>query len=284
MSKTRILPYRLQTGCHLLYVVLFYFFNAQERPIWVPIAMMGSAIMFEVAVKTLLDKQRTYLFSLASVGVANSIFLNMVGFGAFYWPLFLALFVALLVKYLLRCDGRPIFNPSVVGVIFVAALLPYYGSAAMLAWRGEWSIIALVFFLGSITTILSGTFRLSISYVCSFVFWGMAGILFLRVFECGDLCESSRSFPTLLWPLAIFNFGNILFAFHGIGDPGTAPETRAGQIVFGLALGTLDFWGRMLNLQNSNFVFYVILLLAFAYWRNYRSKFPGEKLLTLLKN
>jgi len=255
-----------QMICHLVYIALSFKIHAQERPL-ILIALMWLFILLIERYFISYKNKTKWDVPIASLVIANSIYLNMEAYGTFYWPFFLAISVALAAKYLLRINGRPIFNPSLIGVLFISAFLPQYGSAAMYAWNNEWIYVAIVFCLGTYITYLAKTILLSYSYIISFLIITFLCSFAVHIFPDTFNFMVPQDAPILLYPLSLFTFGNILFAFHGIGDPSTAPIGTRAKILFGIAMGILDFSLRIAVILVAPFLAYAILLLIFGYFR-----------------
>lgn len=253
----------IQFVCHLIYVILSFKFHAQVRPISLILLMALFVLSFELINSKFIIK-KPFRIPWASIGICNSIYLNMEGYGAYYWPFFLALFVSLCAKYLLRVNNRPIFNPSLVGVFLIATVFPFHGSAAMFSWHNSWMLIALVFVLGTFVTFKAKTIALSLSYIFSYLIFSLSTFGFIYLIKSNFPQIFPDEFLYLAIPFSIFTFGNILFAFHGIGDPSTAPINVKNQIIFGVALGGLDCLLRLFTFLAAPYIAYVILLLVLS--------------------
>lgn len=267
----KINPLYQQMACHLLYIVLAFEIHAQERPVFLILSMWAFILAAEfVFIRRF--KTQGWAYPVASLVICNSIYLNMEAYGTLYWPFFLATAVALVAKYFLRVAGRPVFNPSLIGVLFISTILPQTGSAAMYAWNGDWKYVAIVFCLGAYMTHLSKTIALSFSYIISFMAFSFICSYFAHLIPQIGFFIIPQEVPALLYPLSIFCFGNILFAFHGIGDPSTAPQTRRGQITFGVCMGILDFILRIGVVLVAPFLAYAIMLLVFGFLRLHKTE------------
>lgn len=163
-----------------------------------------------------------------------------------WWVAVLAAVVSILSKYLLRINGKHIFNPSALGIV-VAILVT--GNA----WisPGQWGSGAVIIFgvlsLGFIVTTRVQKLDISIAFLGSF-----AGLLFLRqVLYLG-------------WPMDHFvqsvSTGSLLlFSFFMITDPKTIPNHKLVRIFWGTAIAALAFYLTAFKFMNGAPIFVLVL-------------------------
>lgn len=133
--------------------------------------------------------------------------------------------VAIGSKYLIRVNGKHVFNPANLGLAAALALTDH-------AWvsAGQWgnAALAALFFAAAGTTVVQRAERSDVTWA----FLGFYSALLLgRSWLLGE--------PVAI-PLHRLQSGALLlFAFFMISDPKTAPDSRAGRIVFAalVALG-----------------------------------------------
>jgi Na+-transporting NADH:ubiquinone oxidoreductase subunit NqrB len=132
-------------------------------------------------------------------------------------------------KYLIRFDGRHVFNPSAIGI---AATIILTGQA----WfsPGQWGSGAMIFFLVVLTglTLVSRVHRAGI------------GLVFLGTF-LSLLFARQRLY--LHWPLDFFlhsvSTGSLLvFSFFMITDPKTIPDCSLPRIIWAIVVAALAFY------------------------------------------
>jgi enediyne biosynthesis protein E5 len=136
--------------------------------------------------------------------------------------------LAILSKFVLRLDGKHVFNPA--GFAIVALLL-----VTDQVWisPGQWGtalwFAALVSFLAIL--VLQAARRADIAL---FFLGGHAAFLLGRAAWLGD--------PWTI-PLHQMQSGSLLiFAFFMISDPRTSPDSRVGRLAFALAVAALGHW------------------------------------------
>lgn len=144
------------------------------------------------------------------------------------WLPAIAGFLAIGSKFLLRIDGRHIFNPA--GFAIVVLLLLANG-----VWisPGQWGntvwLASLLVFLAIL--VLQAAQR---SDVALFFLGSHAVLLFVRAIWLGD---------PLAIPLHQLQSGSLLiFTFFMISDPRTTPDARAARLFFALAVAVLGHY------------------------------------------
>lgn len=142
------------------------------------------------------------------------------------WIAALAATIAIASKFIVRWNGKHIWNPTNLGI--VAAILLTQGQA----WvsPGQWGNVA---FFGFLVACLGGLVvnRAARSDVTYAFLGSWMGVLFLRALWLGQ---------THRIPLHQLQNGALLiFAFFMISDPKTTPNARVGRVVFAalVALG-----------------------------------------------
>jgi Na+-transporting NADH:ubiquinone oxidoreductase subunit NqrB len=137
--------------------------------------------------------------------------------------------ITILSKYLIRIEGRHVFNPSALGI---AATITCTGEA----WfnPGQWGSGATIFFLVLLTglTLVSRIHRAGI------------GLVFLGAFM---LFLFLRQMVYLRWPADFFlqsvSTGSLLvFSFFMITDPKTIPDRSLPRIIWAIAVAALAFY------------------------------------------
>ena len=133
--------------------------------------------------------------------------------------------VAIASKFVLRLDGRHIFNPA--GFAIVVLLLT---SSGVWISPGQWGTSV---WLGSLLVFLAILVLRAAqrSDVALFFLGSHAALLFARALWLGD---------PLAIPLHQLQSGSLLiFAFFMISDPRTTPDSRLGRFLFAFAVAVL---------------------------------------------
>jgi len=131
-------------------------------------------------------------------------------------------------KFLLRIDGKHVFNPAGFAIVVLLA-----SPAGVWISPGQWGsavwFAALLSFLAIL--VLHAARR---SDVAIFFLGSHAGLLVARALWLGD---------ALAIPLHQMQSGSLLiFAFFMISDPRTTPDSRLGRFIFALSVAGFAHW------------------------------------------
>jgi Na+-transporting NADH:ubiquinone oxidoreductase subunit NqrB len=125
-------------------------------------------------------------------------------------------------KFLLRIDGRHVFNPTNFGIAVTMA-----ATGAVWVSPGQWGTGTFFAFLmaclGGLVTHRAARSDVTYAFIASY-----ATVLFGRALWLGD--------PLSIPLHQMQNGAFLLFSFFMISDPKTTPESRAGRILFALAV------------------------------------------------
>ncbi|MGE0644052.1 MAG: RnfABCDGE type electron transport complex subunit D [Nitrospira sp.] len=131
----------------------------------------------------------------------------------------LATFIAIASKFVIRWNGKHIFNPTNLALVVVLT--------SSLGWisPGQWGQVAwfgfLLACLGSLVITRAARADVTLAFLVFYL-----GLLVTRALWLGD---------PLTIPLHQIESGALLiFAFFMISDPKTTPDSRAGRILFAL--------------------------------------------------
>lgn len=147
----------------------------------------------------------------------------------YFYIAVLAAFISIISKYIIRINGKHIFNPSALGIVAVIFLTDN-------AWisPGQWgSNIVLLFAvccLGFIITTRVQKLDVSLAFIVTFGF-----LLF------------ARQIIYLGWPLDYFvqsvSTGSLLlFTFFMITDPKTTPNHRWARVAWAMGIAFITFY------------------------------------------
>jgi Na+-transporting NADH:ubiquinone oxidoreductase subunit NqrB len=169
---------------------------------------------------------------ISSLGLCLLLKTNTVGVAA------LAAFISIASKYILRINGKHIFNPSALAIVITVFITQN-------AWisPGQWGSGAVILFaafcLGFIITTKVQKLDVSLAFLFSF-----GGLLFIRqVIYLG-------------WPMDYFvqsiSTGSILlFCFFMISDPKTTPNQQLARITWSIAVAAVSFYLTAFKFMNG---------------------------------
>ncbi|WP_339834271.1 RnfABCDGE type electron transport complex subunit D [uncultured Flavobacterium sp.] len=147
---------------------------------------------------------------------------------ALEWVL-LATFISIGSKFLIKYNGKHVFNPANIGVVGTILLTHH-------AWisPGQWgSNIIYLFIIGSLGFLVIkkvARIDIALTFIATF-----GGLLFIRnILYLG--------WPIDFWTHQMTNGTLMLFTFFMITDPMTTPNNKKGRIVFALILAIIAFY------------------------------------------
>jgi len=164
----------------------------------------------------------------------------------YWWVAVFAAAVSILSKYILRINGKHIFNPSALGIVAAIVLT---GNA----WisPGQWGSGAVIMFgvccLGFIVTTRVQKLDISLAFLGVF-----AALLFWR------------QIIYLGWPVDYFvqsiSTGSLLlFSFFMITDPKTIPNHIVVRVLWGAAIAAVAFYLTTFKFMNGAPIFVLVL-------------------------
>lgn len=147
---------------------------------------------------------------------------------AFHW-VFVATFIAIGSKFLIKHNGKHIFNPANIGVVGTILI-------SQNAWisPGQWgSNIIYLFMVGSLGfLVIKKVSRIDIALTFITTF---GGLLFIRnILYLG--------WPIDFWIHQMTNGTLMLFTFFMITDPMTTPNNKKARIIFAIILASIAFY------------------------------------------
>ncbi len=160
--------------------------------------------------------------------LATSVSLSILFKANIIWLYPLAGMAAVATKFLIRWEGKHVFNPSAAGIVIGLILFPDQ------VWvsPGQWGSALLLGFtllcLAAVVLNRAKTGDIALFFLGSWVF-----LLFARALWAGD--------PMAI-PIHSMQSGTLLvFAFFMISDPMTIPDRRLGRFIFAAAVAGLAF-------------------------------------------
>jgi enediyne biosynthesis protein E5 len=143
----------------------------------------------------------------------------------FYWPYVFISFISIASKYVLRLDGRHLWNPSNFGLSAVLFLAPATVSLLSVQWGNTIWPMVVIWILGTAIVWRVGRLHISATYVASFLVLSV-----VRSLISGT--------PWLATVAPITGPMYQLFIFFMVTDPKTTVRSTSGQsvVVFFVAL------------------------------------------------
>ncbi len=182
-----------------------------------------SAAGISVISAVLLDSSVTYLktkrFKITDSSVITGLIIGyVISAGEPWWRFLIAAVFAIGSKYLIRVNGRHLFNPAAFGIFLTTILL---GAATQ--WKGAdlWYALipAGIYFVWKIRKV-----EIIVAYALAYL------ILF-----------GGHAFIRNLSLIDILKYQNYFFIFIMLIEPKTTPIQRKGKIIFGASVAALVF-------------------------------------------
>jgi enediyne biosynthesis protein E5 len=141
-----------------------------------------------------------------------------------WWPYLLAPAISIASKYVIRLDGRHIWNPSNFAIAALLLLAPNSVASLSIQWGNSIWPMAIIWVLGSIIIYRLKRFHICATYILCF--W-----LFAALRAAGS--DTGQSFMIRLWQEGAPITGPMyqLFIFFMITDPKTTVHSKKGQIL-----------------------------------------------------
>ena len=157
-----------------------------------------------------------------------------------YWPYALCSAISIASKYLIRVDGRHIFNPSNLGIVAMLLLASDTVASLSVQWGNNLLPLVVVWFFGAAIIASVGRFHITFTYVVSFIVFS-----FVRAGITGHPWLSEVA--PLTGPMYQ------LFIFFMITDPKTTVHSTRGQVLVAFLVAVVEAILRLMELVNAPF-------------------------------
>ena len=164
-----------------------------------------------------------------------------------FWPYILCSLLAITSKYVLRINGRHIWNPSNFGISAMVFLAAESVATLSIQWGNNLGAMLVIWLLGSVIIWRLRRFHICAVYVVSFI-----ALAFLRTWITGD--------PLLSEIAPITGPEYQLFIFFMITDPKTTVRSKRGQCIVAFAVAAVEM---LLRLDQSIYApFYALFMVG----------------------
>jgi len=182
-----------------------------------------TAILSEVALGLLVTRKIPNLASAYVSGISCGILVR----SADYWPYAMVAAISILSKYVLRWQGRHLWNPSNFGVATLFFLAPQSAASLSIQWGNSWHAMAVIWLIGSITVWRLKRLHICAIYVASFfLFAGLRSLI------------PGHTFAAEASPITGPMYQ--LFVFFMITDPKTTVRSRNGQMIVAFCVAAVE--------------------------------------------
>jgi len=178
----------------------------------------GLAILVSIGAELLMSRVTFGRWPHPASAYITGISVGILVRSPFLWPYVLTSLLSITSKYVLRLNGRHLWNPSNFGVSVVLFLAPQTVSLLSIQWGNNIWPMVVIWLLGSVIVWRVGRLHISASYVASFV-----ALALLRSAITGVPWQATLA--PITGPMYQ------LFIFFMVTDPKTTVGPRWGQIV-----------------------------------------------------
>ncbi|MDI3253339.1 MAG: RnfABCDGE type electron transport complex subunit D [Bacillota bacterium] len=189
---------------------------------------IGTSMATEVVLGRIFLKKWPHLASAYITGISVGILLRSPAM----WPYMLCAMIAITSKYVLRFQGRHIWNPSNFGICAMLFLASESVATLSIQWGNNLAAVLVIWLLGTIIIATHRRFHICATYVVSFL-----AFAFLRAWITHDPWQSEIS------PITGPEYQ--LFIFFMITDPKTTVRSRIGQSVVAFCVAFVEFLLRL---------------------------------------
>jgi len=187
-----------------------------------------SAMACELLLSRLLLHKWPNLASSYITGISVGILLRSPG----YWPYVVCALLSITSKYVLRVNGRHLFNPSNFGICAMLFLASDAVATLSIQWGNNLGAMVVIWALGSLIIWRARRFHICATYVASFLLLSV-----VRAWITGD--------PWLSEVSPITGPEYQLFIFFMITDPKTTVRSKWGQCVVAFLVALAEMFFRL---------------------------------------
>ena len=195
---------------------------------------MGTAIGVELVLAKLFTGAWPHLASAYISGISVAMLVRSPA----VWPYALCSAISITSKYVLRVDGRHIWNPSNFGIVAMLVLASDTVASLSVQWGNNLLPMVVVWCFGSVIIHSLGRFHITLTYVASFVMFAL-----LRAVVTGH--------PFLSEVAPITGPMYQLYIFFMITDPKTTVRTFRGQCVVAFLVAAVEAGFRLLEFVHA---------------------------------
>jgi Na+-transporting NADH:ubiquinone oxidoreductase subunit NqrB len=185
---------------------------------------IGTSILVELVLGRIFGGAWPHLASAYVSGISVGILVRSPEF----WPYALCSAISITSKYLIRVDGRHLWNPSNLGIVAMLVLASDTVASLSVQWGNNLLPMAVVWFFGSIIIARLGRFHITLTYVASFLVFSV-----LRAYLTGN------PWPAEVAPITGPMYQ--LFIFFMITDPKTTVRSsKRAQVLVAFLIAAAE--------------------------------------------
>jgi hypothetical protein len=178
----------------------------------------GAAIIASLITELILGKIYLGKWPILASAYISGISVGILVRSPAFWPYVVCAIVSIMSKYVIRINGRHIWNPSNFSISVLLFLAPETVAALSIQWGNYLLPMIVIWILGSIIIMRLHRFHITSTYVACFI-----AFAFLRSFITGNPWQSEVA--PLTGPMYQ------LFIFFMITDPKTTVKSKKWQCI-----------------------------------------------------
>ncbi len=195
---------------------------------------IGTSIVMELALGRLLGGRWPHLASAYVSGIS----IGMLVRSPEFWPYALCAAISIVSKYLIRVDGRHIWNPSNLGIVAMLVLASDTVASLSVQWGNSLLPMVVVWVFGAVIISTLGRFHITLTYVLSFLAFAA-------------LRSAVTGHPFLAEVAPITGPMYQLFIFFMITDPRTTVSPRWGQCLVAVLVAAVEAAFRLMEFVHA---------------------------------
>ncbi len=195
---------------------------------------IATSIVMELVLGRLLGGRWPHLASAYVSGIS----IGMLVRSPEFWPYALCAAISIVSKYLIRVDGRHIWNPSNLGIVAMLVLASDTVASLSVQWGNSLLPMVVVWIFGSVIISTLGRFHITLTYVLSFLAFAA-------------LRSGVTGHPFLAEVAPITGPMYQLFIFFMITDPKTTVSPRWGQCLVAFLVASVEAAFRLMEFVHA---------------------------------
>jgi len=196
------------------------------------------AILTAIAIEMLLGRMIVGKWPHLASAYISGISIGMLLRSPEFWPYPLCAAISIVSKYVLRVDGRHLWNPSNFGIVAMLVLASDSVAGLSVQWGNNLLPMVVVWIFGAIIINALGRFHITLTYVASFLFF--AGIRHL---------VTGHPFLAEAAPLTGPMYQ--LYIFFMITDPKTTVHGKRAQCLVTVCIAAMEAALRLMQFVHA---------------------------------
>ena len=198
----------------------------------------GFAILTSIAIEMLLGRMIAGKWPHLASAYISGISIGMLLRSPEFWPYPLCAAISIVSKYVLRVDGRHIWNPSNFGIVAMLVLASDTVASLSVQWGNNLLPMVVVWAFGAIIIHTLGRFHITLTYVASFLFF--AGVRHLIT-----------GHPFLAEAAPLTGPMYQLYIFFMITDPKTTVHGKRAQCLVTVCIAAVEAGLRLMQFVHA---------------------------------